>query len=129
MATHRADQAFRVTLRSVAGVAIFFTAISLFRGGAHSALGAMLGGAAAILNLMAMRRIVASLVSGTAEGDLGRGKAWGTIAVVKLFALLVGVALLLVRGVAPAVPFLFGYVSLPVGIALGALLHRSTDEE
>lgn len=130
MATHRADHAFRVTVRAVALVAVAFAVVAGVRGSANAALSTLLGGGTAVLNLLAMRRIVASLVSGTAEGDLGRGKTWGTLAVVKLFGLLVGVALLLTRGIAAPVPFIFGYAAMPIGIAIAALMMAGrTDDE
>lgn len=128
VATLRADHTFRVTLRSVAVVAAIFTIGAFVRLGRDAGVSTLMGGAVAVLNLMAMRRIMGSLVSGTAEGDLGRGKAWSSLAVLKLFVLLVGVAILLVKGVAAPVPFLFGYVALPVGIVVGALLAKGDDD-
>lgn len=129
MATPPADHAFRVTLRSVSVVAMLFTMGALVRVGVDAGLSTFLGGAAAVLNLMAMRRIVGSLVAGTAEGDVNRGKTWGSLAVLKLFVLFVGICLLLIRGVASPLPFLFGYVALPVGIVVGALLSRHDDSD
>lgn len=129
MATLPTDHGFRTTLRAVSVVAMLFAAGAFVRMGPNAGFSAFLGGAAAVLNLMAMKRIVASLVSGTAEGNLGRGKAWGSLAVLKVFALFMGIALLLMRGVAAPIPFLFGYLALPVGIVVGTLMARESDPE
>lgn len=125
----RADHAFRVTLRAVSGVALLFTAGAFVRAGTDAALSTFLGGATAVLNLMAMRRILASLVAGTAEGSVNRGKAWASLAVLKLFGLFVGISILLMKGIAAPLPFLFGYVALPVGIVVGTLLARGGPDD
>lgn len=128
MATRPADATFRACLLAVSGVAVLFSAGALVRSGHDAALSTMLGGGAAVLNLIAMRRILAGVVTGAAEGDMGKGRTFSSLAVLKLFGLLVGVALLLVKGVARPIPFVFGYLALPIGIVIGALVAPAKDD-
>ncbi len=128
MATRRADHTFQVTLRAVSGTAILFALGAFVRSGHEAGLSALIGGAIAVLNLMAMKGILGGVVDGTVDGNLGKGRTWGTLAVLKLFGLMVGVAILLMRGIAQPIPFVFGYLALPVGIVVGVLLARADDD-
>lgn len=128
MATRRADATFRACLLAVSGTAILFSLGAFVRAGHEAALSTMLGGAAAVLNLMAMRRILEGVIGGAADGDLGKGRTFSSLAVLKLFGLLVGVSLLLTKGIARPLPFVFGYLALPLGIVIGALLAPPKDE-
>ncbi len=92
------------------------------RSGGGAAASTLVGGAVAVANLMAMRQILGGVIDSTTEGDLNKGRRWGTLAVLKLFGLFAVVALVLIRKWAAPIPFVVGYVALPVGIAVGALL-------
>jgi len=127
MATHRADHTFQVTLRAVSGAAILFAIGAFVRSGHEAGLSALIGGATAVLNLMAMKGILGGVIDGTVDGNLGKGRTFGTLAVLKLFGLMVGVAILLMRGIAQPIPFVIGYLALPVGIVVGVLLAKAED--
>jgi hypothetical protein len=127
MATPQADRSFQVTVRAVAAVALMFAVGAFVRFGRDPGLSTLMGGAVAVMNLVAMRRVLGNIIAGAAEGDLNRGRGWATLAVLKQFILLVGVALLLIRGIADPIPFLVGYLALPVGIVVGALISRESD--
>src|SRR5438045_3893555 len=118
METRRADpdHAFRATLLAVAAVAVVFSVDAYVRVGAAAGASTLMGGATAVLNLLAMRRILGNLVAGVAEGDNKKTRRWGALSLAKLLGLYAGVAVLLAKGIADAVPFLFGYVALPVGM-------------
>lgn len=125
----RADRTFEVTLRAVSVTALALSVGAFVRSGGGAAASTLVGGAVAVANLMAMRQILGGVIDSTTEGDLNKGRRWGTLAVLKLFGLFAVVAIVLIRRWAAPLPFVVGYVSLPVGIAVGALLTRHDGDD
>jgi len=105
----------------VAGVALTFAALALF--GAAGAISAATGAALALGNLWGLARIVAALLPDDKRGAMAQSRAsWGLLAVLKMLALL-GVTWLLMRhGLVSPMPMLIGFLSLPIGIAIGSLV-------
>jgi hypothetical protein len=99
------------------------------------AVGAML----ATANLWVLARVVEAMlpgreegVGGEREGDAGEPEkpagaarqAWRAVGTVKTVTLLGVATLLMVGGVAAPLPLMVGLCSLPIGIAIGALVSN-----
>ncbi len=89
-------------------------------GGAKAASSTAAGAAIAVANLWALRGIVNVLVASAAGARSSTGM--GFFLVPKLIALFGVVWLLLMRHVVSAGPLALGYASLPIGVAIGALV-------
>ena len=117
------DPRLRVSLVAVgiAGVAMTFVALAVF--GGLGAVSASAGAALALGNLWALARIVSALLPAEKRAAKAQSRAsWVLLAVLKMFALL-GVTWLLMRhGLVSPLPMLLGFLSLPIGIAIGALV-------
>lgn len=124
----RAPGGFDATMRSVllwvAGSAVVMTLVALVAFTPRSALGVALGGAIATVNLYVFARVVDAFLS-----RRGHTAPWAVIAVLKLFALMGGVWLILKSGVASGVSLMIGYASLVVGITLGTLFGPKPPED
>jgi len=110
------DGAMRAALISVAGAALVMTLGALAAYGARAALGVAIGGAIATANLFVFAKVGEAFIS-----RRGRTAPWAVIAVLKLFALLGGVWLILRSQIVSPLALTFGYASLIVGITLGTL--------
>jgi hypothetical protein len=121
------DPRLRISLAAVAvaGVVLIFTALVLF--GGAGAVSAASGAALALGNLWGLARIVAALLPDEKEGARAQSRAsWALVAVLKMLALL-GVTWLLMRhGWVSPMPMLIGFLSLPIGIAIGSLVSDRT---
>jgi hypothetical protein len=105
---------------SVAASGVALTAGTWAVAGAHSASSTAAGAAIALANLWALRGILNVLVASAAGARSGGGL--GFFLGPKLIALLGIVWLLLSRHVVSAGPLAVGYASLPIGVAIGALV-------
>jgi len=94
-------------------------------GGTRAGISTGVGAAIALLNLWALRSILAILVSAAAGTRSSAG--YGFFLVPKLIALLGIVWLLLVRHLVSAGPLAIGYGALPIGVAIGALVCKKGD--
>jgi hypothetical protein len=117
------DPRLRVSLVAVAvaGVALTVAALALFGGaGAGSAA---TGAALALGNLWGLARIVGALLPGDTQAAKAQSRAsWALLAALKMLALL-GITWLLMRhGLVSPLPMLIGFLSLPIGIAIGSLV-------
>ncbi|HEV3193338.1 MAG TPA: ATP synthase subunit I [Polyangiaceae bacterium] len=112
---------------AVAGVALTFTALVLF--GSAGAVSAATGAGLALGNLWGLARIVAALLPDERVGARAQSRAsWALLAVLKMLTLL-GVTWLLMRhGWVSPMPMLIGFLSLPIGIAIGSLVSDRTGE-
>lgn len=102
---------------SLAGAALTAGAFLL---GSSAAPSVAIGAATAIVNLWALRGVVRVLTSVAAGGQAPRG--FTVFLSLKMLALFGFVWLLLTAGVATAGGLAVGYTSLPIGVAIGALL-------
>ena len=105
---------------SVAASGIALTAGTWAVAGSHAATSTGAGAAIALANLWALRGIVNVLVASAAGARSSSGM--GFFLVPKLIALFGIVWLLLARHVVSAGPLALGYASLPIGVAIGALV-------
>lgn len=105
--------------------------------GARVALSIGIGAAIAAANLYVLAQIVASMIgvpgparagedAAPAQGNAG---AWGVVAFFKMNALIAGVWYLMTKGLVAPIPLVFGYGSLPIGIAIGSLVSDKTTRE
>jgi hypothetical protein len=122
-APRRLDARMRTSLTSVAacGAVSVLTAAAI--AGTPSALSVAIGAGLATANLWALARIIAALLPDeqSAAGPQNRG-AWAVLAMVKMSGLVAVAWLLMRHGLAAPMPMVVGYMSLPMGIAIGALV-------
>ena len=97
-------------------VAIAFTILSAVLQGTFFAVGTLIGGVLATLNLMVFARVAAAFIE-----QKGRSAPWAIIGGIKLVGLFLCVYIILSRGDISAVAFIMGYGALPVGISIGTL--------
>ena len=97
-------------------VAIAFTILSAVLQGTFFAVGTLIGGVLATLNLMVFARVAAAFIE-----QKGRSTPWAIIGGIKLIGLFLCVYIILSRGDISAVAFIMGYGALPVGISIGTL--------
>jgi hypothetical protein len=107
---------------AVAGVGALMAVTAAFVWGLRAALSVATGSAIAVSNLYVLSKTVAR-VMGSGAGGAG---AWSILAVLKMVLLVGVVGLLLTRGLVDAMGLVVGYGSLPIGIALSALLSDKT---
>ena len=122
-ATSRLDGRMRTSIASVALVGTGFALVALAVFGISTAFSVGVGAAIAAGNLWALARIIAALLPGDAQSARSQSKAaWALLAVLKMFGLIVAVWLLMRHGVVEPLPMMVGFGSLPIGIAIGALV-------
>ena len=112
--------------RAIVAVALTGAALStgaLLFAGLGAAFSVAVGAAIATGNLWALARIIGALLpSGRAGAEAQSKGAWALVAVLKIFALLAAVWLLMRHGVVSPLPMLVGFGALPIGIAIGSLV-------
>ncbi len=91
--------------------------------GLGAAISVALGAALAVGNLWVLARIIAALLPTDAVAASAQSRAaWALLAVLKMGALFAVVWLLMRHGVVDPLPMLIGFMSLPIGIAIGSLV-------
>jgi len=117
------DDRMRTAIVAVAITAAVETVVAAAFVDLSSAFSVALGGGLAAGNLWALARIIAALLPGDSGGATAQSRAgWAILAAVKMVGLL-GVSWLLMRhGVVSPLPMLLGFMSLPIGIAIGSLV-------
>lgn len=107
--------------RTVLGLTLAASLVLALSGGPRLGLSVLVGGGFCLLNLWLLGRIVAALVKG-AQGEEGASAGWALVAVLKLFLglALLGVAITL--GDLSAGGLGIGIATLPIGIALTAVV-------
>lgn len=84
--------------------------------GTFWAVGTLIGGVLATLNLMVFARVAAAFIE-----QKGRSAPWAIIGGIKLLGLFLCVYIILSRGDISALAFMIGYGALPIGISIGTL--------
>ena len=113
------DRSMMTSLTAVAAVAVAFSLAALGWFGWRAAMGVAAGGLLATLNLW-----VIALVSRQVLAGGRRGRIWGLLGGLKFLALL-GIAFLLLQaGLTNGLTLAVGYVSLPLGVAIGTVLSQ-----
>ena len=109
---------------SVAGVLIIVTmSIGV---GAAAGYSAGLGVVTALSNLYVLSRIVSALAVPHVDSKQNAAFAWGVIALGKIMVLFGGLWFLMTRHLVDPIPLVVGYGSLPIGIAIGAVVSEKT---
>jgi hypothetical protein len=117
------DARMRVSILSVGLTGVAFALIAAVVAGPSTALSVAIGGAVATANLWALARIIAALLPRTEGGAKAQSRAgWGLVAIVKVVGLVAVVWLLMRHGIVSPLPMVVGFVSLPIGIAIGSLV-------
>lgn len=113
------DPRMKVAIQVVLGTGLLFTLVAATKFGGHAAFSVAVGSAIAASNLYVMARIIGALVSPrTSKSVAGWSVAFG----LKLLFLFGGIWLLLTWQVVSVPPLAIGYVTLPIGIAIGSLV-------
>jgi ATP synthase I subunit len=127
----RFDSRLRVSIAAVAfaGAALALGGALLDGPSAGLSIGA--GAALASINLWGLARIIVALLPDHRAGAEAQSRAgWALVAALKLGVLLGAVWLLLRESIVSPLCLLAGFLSLPIGIAIGALVSdRSAPSE
>lgn len=114
-----------LALMATGGFALVASMAALLGWDGRTALGVLVGGVLAVVNLWVFKRVGQAYL---AEKGASRAK-WGLIGAFKFVALVVGVGLLVRHDVVGAIPLLVGYGALPVGIPLSNFLSTRFRDE
>jgi hypothetical protein len=123
--------------RSLLGVGLTGAVLALgatFIAGVSTGFSVAVGAVIATGNLWALARIFTAILpsgEGAAEGARSQSRAgWSLVAILKLFALIGAVWLLMKHDLVSPLAMLVGFGSLPIGIALGSLVSdRSAPQD
>ncbi len=111
------DSPMIAAITSVAAVGVALSLGALAVDGWSSAVGVAIGGLAATANLWMFAHIGRNVLAG------GRKKRiWGLLGALKLIALFGGLYWLMSEGIVSGLALAIGYTSLPIGIALAAIV-------
>lgn len=113
-------------LVAVALTGVVMAVTALFVWGSRLAVSVEAGGVIAASNLYVLSRIVHGMTSLGWGGDGGGGGAWGVIAMAKMVVLFGGIWWAMSRGLVDPLGLVVGYGSLPIGIAIGAIVSDKT---
>jgi hypothetical protein len=118
----------RALFVSIAVVTLLMTAVTFVVAGPSAASSVVIGGGLALLNLWALRGIISVLAAVVTSQGARPSSAYGFFIVPKVIALLGVTWLLLARHVVTAGPLAIGYMALPIGVAIGALVCKKGAE-
>jgi hypothetical protein len=118
----RADSRLVTAFVAVGASGALLTAVGAAVYGHVVAASVGLGALTALANLLVLSRIVAAVAVPYQDAATNAGFAWGVIALGKILALFGGLWLLLSRHLVDPLPLVAGYGSLPIGIAIGAVV-------
>jgi hypothetical protein len=123
------DRAFRTVFATVAATGVALAAGDLFLRGASGALSVLVGAAIALANLYVLRRILSVVLVPHSDASTHGAAAWGVISIGKLMILCGTMWALMTRHLVAPIDLFVGYVSLPIGIAIGSVVSDKTDPE
>jgi hypothetical protein len=119
----RLDARMRTSLASVAACGTVSVLTGAAIAGTAPAISVAIGAVLATVNLWALARIIAALLPDERSGAGAQNRgAWAVLAMVKMSGLVAVAWLLMRHGLAAPMPMVIGYMSLPMGIAIGALV-------
>jgi hypothetical protein len=123
------DRAFRVVFATVGvcGGVLAVGALAL-RGGLGG-VSVLVGAMIALGNLYVLRRILSAILAPHSDAASHGAAAWSIISLGKLMFLFTGMWLLMTRHLVAPMELFVGYLALPIGIAIGALVSDKTDPE
>ncbi len=106
------------------------TVTAAFVWGTRMGVSVAAGSTIAASNLYVLTRIVHAMIDGNPDGSRGSSAgAWGVIAVGKMILLFGGIWWVMTRALVDPIGLLVGYGSLPIGIAIGAIVSDKTDRK
>ncbi len=126
----KADPKLTAALYAVAATGALMAVAAWLVWEGRAAFSVAVGCAIALSNLYVLSRIVGRMLGGSpSEGGTGGGgaAAWGVFAAVKMIVLFGVIWLLMAKKVVMPLGLLVGYMSLPIGIAIGTVVSDKTD--
>jgi hypothetical protein len=120
------DARLTATFLTVGASGAALVALEAALSGQVAAFSAAMGAVTAISNLYVLSRIVAAVAIPYADARTNAGFVWGVIALGKIMMLFGGLWLLMTRHLVDPIPLVVGYGSLPIGIAIGAVVSDKT---
>ena len=120
------DARLKTTFLVVAVTGGLLTLGGAFYGGMVPASSAAIGAMAALSNLYVLTKIVGAVAVPHEDARANAGFAWGVIALGKIMLLFGGLWVLMTRHLVDPIPLVVGYGSLPIGIAIGAIVSDKT---
>jgi hypothetical protein len=94
--------------------------------GEVAAVSVAMGALTALSNLYVLTRIVALVAAPYEDAKTNGAFVWGVIALGKILVLFGGLWFLMTRHMVDPIPLVVGYGSLPIGIAIGAVVSDKT---
>lgn len=126
MALKVGDGPLTTAFLAVAASGVALTAGGAVLRGQVGAVSVGMGVLTAVANLYVLSRIVAALAIPHVDAAKNAAFAWGVIALGKIMVLFGGIWLLMAHRLVDPIPLLVGYGSLPIGIAIGAVVSDKT---
>jgi hypothetical protein len=120
------DRRLKAALRGVAVAGGVFAMAGFAFWGVKTGISVAIGALIAVSNLYVLARIVSGLLPNAAPGS---NKGWAALAMVKLLALFAIVFFLIDRGFVQAIPLMFGFGALPIGIAIASMMSDRTRDD
>jgi len=120
------DARLQTAFVAVGAAGVVATAVEALAAGQVAAFSAAMGAATALSNLYVLARIVAAVAVPYMDARTNGGFAWGVIALGKILVLFGGLWFLMTRHLVDPIPLVVGYGSLPIGIAIGAVVSEKT---
>ena len=119
MMPDRLDPRLKTALLGVVALGAMCAAVGATVSGARAGASIAIGAAVAASNLYALARIIRALAT---PGASRSATGWSFALLVKMAFLFGGLWLLLTWRVVTVIPLVVGYMTLPLGIAIGSLV-------
>jgi hypothetical protein len=123
----------QTALGAVVAFGLLFAVGAALLWGLRAAISVGAGALLAASNLWVLSRIIARVLGNMTSSDgadspepKGGGGLWAVLALVKMLVLFGGVWILMTKGLVDPIALVVGYGSMPIGIAIGALVSDKT---
>jgi len=120
------DHSLGTVFLAVATAGVLLTLGMTFGVGSVAGTSAAVGVITALSNLYVLSRIVSAFAVPHVDSKQNAAFAWGVIALGKIMVLFGGLWFLMTRHLVDPIPLVVGYGSLPIGIAIGAVVSEKT---